>query len=90
MSNDDTEENQQANPYFCDSVIDVILNFAGTVPLWSGIMIKSIGKMWDCNAVVENGFHTTKSVIQKSKLHRRAGHFMQVQQNFVTGRQKRD
>ncbi|XP_041865592.1 uncharacterized protein LOC121655185 isoform X2 [Melanotaenia boesemani] len=85
---DDTEKNGEPNPYCCESITDILLHYAGVVPLWTGIMLTALGKTRDSNAAVENWFRTTKTVILTSKLHRRAGDFLQVQHEFVVGRLK--
>lgn len=68
--------------------MDILLDYTGTVPLWSGVMLKHLGKTTDSNAIVENWFRTTKIVVLASKLHRRAGDFLQLQHEFVVGRIK--
>lgn len=85
---DDTEKNGEPNPYCCESITDILLHYAGVVRLWTGIMLTALGKTRDSNAAVENWFRTTKTVILTSKLHRRAGDFLQVQHEFVVGRLK--
>ena len=76
------------NTHFCESVLDILLDFAGAVPLWSGVMLKHLGKTRDSNTIVENWFRTTKNVVLTSKLQRRAGDFLQLQEEFVVGRIK--
>lgn len=51
-------------------------------------MLKNLGKTRDSNAIVQNWFRTTKNVILSSKLHRRAGDFLQLQHEFAVGRIK--
>ena len=58
---DDTEGAVQPNPHYCPTLVDIILKYSGTVPLWTGVMLKHLGKTRDSNAVVENWFRTTKS-----------------------------
>lgn len=36
---DDTEGAGQPNPHYCKSLIDIILHYAGAVPLWSGLLL---------------------------------------------------
>lgn len=85
---DETEGAGQPNSHYCESLVDIILHYAGTVPLWSGLMLANLCKTWDSNAFVENWFRTTKTVILTSKLHRRAEDFLQLQHEFVVGRLK--
>ncbi|KAI4795463.1 hypothetical protein KUCAC02_031397 [Chaenocephalus aceratus] len=51
-----------------------------------GLMLKHLGQTRDSDAVVENWFHSATKVILSSRLHRRAGDFLQ--QDFVAGRLK--
>ncbi len=76
---DEAEGAPEKDTHFCESVLDILLDYAGTVPLWSGVMLKYLGKTRDSNAIVENWFRTTKNVVLASKLHRRAGDFLQLQ-----------
>ena len=85
---DETEGAGQPNPHYCEALIEIIMHYAGTVPLWTGLMLKNLDKTRDSNAVVENWFRTTKMVTLSSKLHRRAGDFLQLQHEFVVGRLK--
>ena len=68
-----------------ESLVDIILHYTGTAPLWTGLRLTNLGKTRDSNAIVENWFRTTKTVIFTSKLHRRAGDFLQLQHEFVVG-----
>ncbi|KAF3845678.1 hypothetical protein F7725_002756 [Dissostichus mawsoni] len=85
---DDANGAGQPNPHYCETLVEIILHYGGTVPLWTGLMLKDLGKTRDSNAVVENWFRTTEKVILSSKLHRRAGDFLQLQQEVVVRRLK--
>lgn len=59
---DETEGAGQPNSHYCESLVDIILHYAGTVPLWSGLMLANLGKTRESNALVENWLRTTKTV----------------------------
>lgn len=72
---DEAEGAPQKNTHFCESVLDILLDYASTVPLWSGVMLKHLGKTRDSNAIVKNWFRTTKNVVLASKLHKKSRRF---------------
>lgn len=78
----------QANPYYCPSLIQILKPYLATVPLWTGIMLKHLGKTRDTNTQVENWFRTTKPIVLKNKLHRRPGDFVQIMYEFMCGRMR--
>lgn len=76
------------NHYYCPTLIDILKPYLATLPLWTGITLKHLGKTRDTNSQVENWFRTTKRIILRNKLHRRPGDFVQIMYKFIYGRMR--
>ncbi|KAL6455453.1 hypothetical protein MHYP_G00361190 [Metynnis hypsauchen] len=83
---DDDDGTCTENSNFCPELVDLLERYTGTIPLWSGVMLKQFHKTRDTNAPVENWFRTTKRIVLRNQLHRRPGDFLQIMREFVAGR----
>ncbi|XP_078232656.1 LOW QUALITY PROTEIN: uncharacterized protein LOC144583186 [Pogona vitticeps] len=87
---DDDATTTTGNLLHCPTLITLLQSYTGTIPLWSGLMLKNLSllKTRDTNATVENWFRTTKKVILNDRLHRRPGDFLQLMYEFLQGRMR--
>ena len=68
----------------------ILLDYAGAVPLWSGVMLKHLGKTRDSNAIVKNWFRTKNKCGSDIKAAQKSRRFSVATGRVCCGKNQRD